>query len=196
MASGFAILHAHSLLGLWGALECYVDDILRFGIEYFPELLSGDAFIKVKVSVSVIVDPDVNPIDVIALELGRQTKADLNQGIGRFECVLKPVNLDGAVPKVVVDAVYEAQQIRNVWAHRGGVADARFVEKCSQLKPVIGERFDLSVADYERLSNGLEAYGLIIINRILKALDRSDRIIKDPKGYEGVLESLFQEPYS
>ncbi len=52
------------------------------------------------------------------------------------------------------------------------------------------------MADYERLSNGLEAYGLIIINRILKALDRSDRIIKDPKGYEGVLESLFQEPYS
>lgn len=134
--AGFPTLHAHSLLGLWGALECLVEDIFRESIKALPELLAGEALSKIKLPVSVLYGSEEERANLLLFELSRNLGADKRLGVGQFEVILDPINLGGAVPHKIKDAVFDAQQTRHIWAHRGGIADATFVER----RPGVGRR--------------------------------------------------------
>ncbi|WP_216911294.1 hypothetical protein [Nocardia noduli] len=186
--AGFPTLHAHSLLGLWGALECFVEDILRGMIASDPSLVGSDIYKGIKIPAAVLLQDDVTRSAVIVEEISRHTSASLAHGVDRFERLLKFVGLEGGVPKQIKDAIYEAQHIRNVWAHRAGVADARFVERCPHLGYAVGHRISLSPDLFLRLMHGMHMYGVVIVNRYLNRADVG-LLTSECHGYEGVLSS-------
>ena len=167
---GFSILHAHSLLGLWGALECFVEDIFKARLLSDPSLLAHSKFAKLKLPVDVFLMSDADRVTAIATEFTRHTNADLGHGVGRFERLLEPVNLAGEVPREIRDAIYEAQQIRNVWAHRAGIADTRFCESCPNFPVSIGEKVAVSKEKFDDFVSSAEEYGFLIIKRLLQGL--------------------------
>lgn len=164
--AGFPNLHAHSLLGLWGAFECFIDDLVVAFIETDPIILQGVPFEKVKLPVSTLTITDTRlRSEAIYSEASRITGADLAIGTTKFERLLKLVGLDGAVPKQISENVFLAQQIRNVWAHRGGKADSKFTERCSSLGFSVGDTVNMDFPFFSPLMHGLHMYSMVIINR-------------------------------
>lgn len=191
--AGFPIVHAHSLLGLWGALECLVEDLFLATLESEPSILAEEPFRKIRLPVSMLLaDSNAERLRAILSEATRASDADLALGVSRFERLLRMVHADGPVPSRVKDSMFQAQQIRNVWAHRGGYADARFVERCPQLGFSIGQRIDLNARRFLRYMHGFHMYGLVIMNRFLVRYGRH-RVEQECVGYEGVLRELHGE---
>lgn len=183
--AGFPTLHAHSLLGLWGALESFVEDVFIAALRSQPRLLLGDAFDKVKLPVSMLAEGhDSLRLRAILTELSRSTSSDLAQGVTRFERLLEPVQLGGMVPSRIKDALYEAQQVRNVWAHRGGVADAWFVERCPHLTYALGSRVNMGEDLFMRLMHATHMYAWVLINRHLDSRGLARIDVACP-GFEG-----------
>lgn len=188
--AGFPIVHAHNLIGLWGALECFIEDLFVASIEVEPSLLAADPFRKVRLPAALLVQPDPRAQAVAVLnEATRAVDADMGVGVGKFERLLKMVGLDGAVPDRIRDAVFEAQQIRNVWAHRGGTADARFVERCPALGYAPGDRVNMGAPQFLHLMHGIHMYGAVVIRRCAV---KAGRVPGAPEciGYEGTLTAV------
>jgi hypothetical protein len=188
--AGFPTLHAHSLLGLCGALECLVEDIVIASIKHDTGLLSSERFSKVKLPVSVMFgDDSVDRFTAIVTEAARATNADVAVGVTKYERLLDLVGLSGPVPRKVRDALYEAQQIRNVWAHRGGTADRRFVDACPHLGFEVGQRVDMSAEMFLPLMHGMHMYGVVLVNRHLDSRTLP-HVSPECVGYEGCLSEL------
>lgn len=187
--SGFPTVHAHALLGLCGALESYVEDVTLAELLANPSHLSGPAFEKIKVPVSILELPVAARNRRILQEASRATSADLASGVTRHERTLKLVDLSGVVPVRIRDAVFLATEIRNVWAHRGGIADERFVDKCPNLGFLLGQKVAVQRPLFGRLMHGLTTYAWVIANRYL---DRRGypRLEADFVGYEGVFSEV------
>lgn len=184
--AGFPTLHAHSLLGLWGAFECFVEDLFVAMLEIDSSHLSGAAFSKVKLPVALLEASGHDRCRAILNEATRATDADLAVGVSKFERLLRMVGLGGEVPNAIKSAVFQSQQIRNVWAHRGGVADERFVDRCPNLGYNVGEKVNMGAARFLPLMHGLHMYGVVIFNRYQATRGR-DPVLVECVGYEGVL---------
>jgi hypothetical protein len=187
--AGFPTLHAHSLLGLCGALECLVEDIFIASIKNDPTLLQSETFSKIKLPVNMMFSDESRKYVAIMTEASRATNADVAVGATRYERMLELVGLGGPTPDRIRDSLYVAQQVRNVWAHRGGVADARFVEACPQFGVGEGQRVEMDGGTFLSLMHGMHMYGMVIVLRHLDALGRP-RVSAECPGYEGVLNQL------
>jgi hypothetical protein len=173
-----------------GAFECFVEDLFTATLEAQPELLTSDAFAKVKLPVAMMVGGEQRDrLQAVLSEVTRASSSDLAQGVSKFERVLAPVGLGGIVPKLIRDAIYEAQQIRNVWAHRGGMADERFVKRCPHLGFDVGETVSLDAPTFLHLMHGLHMYAKVILNRAHDKLGVG-RSPGDCVGYEGCMAEV------
>lgn len=186
--AGFPTLHAHSLLGLWGALECFIEDVFLACIDNEPGLLASESFAKIKLPVATAFATDHAERDAaILLATSQAVGGDLGQGVGRFERLLGTVGFSGSVPEKVATAIYEAQQIRNVWAHRGGLADRRFIDACPHLGFAHGQRVNVDGDLFMRLMHGMHMYGVVVLNRGLLSVGREPIAAACP-GYESSVE--------
>lgn len=184
--AGFPTLHAHSLLGLWGSFECFVEDLFVAMLEDDPSHLSDAAFSKVKLPVALLSGSEHDRYRAILYEASRVTDADLAIGVTKFERLLRMVGLGGEVPDSIKEAVFQSQQIRNVWAHCGGIADARFVARCPNLGFSDGEKVNMRADTFLPLMHGLHMYGVVIFNRYQATRGR-DEVFVECAGYKGVL---------
>ncbi|WP_138842656.1 hypothetical protein [Rhodococcus pyridinivorans] len=183
----FATLHAHSLLGLWGAFECFVEDVFKASIVDNSTLLLEEPFKKMKLPVDVFFTTESEFAEIVLTELGR-TGSEKKIGVTQFEQILKTVHLDGAVPERVKDAVFLAQQIRHVWAHRGGTADSLFVSRFES-RAEIGDKLNIGQDEFWRLARGLLMYSVVIMNRHFKRAGVK-LMSHEQAGYEGVLAEV------
>ncbi|MBS4104178.1 hypothetical protein [Tsukamurella paurometabola] len=183
LSAGFPTLHAHALLGLWGAFERFIEDVFVAMVVDSPEVLEGNWFAKLKLPLRIALSQGEERARAILLEVARTTGADSKSGVNQFENVLDYVGLDGATPKNVSDAVYRAQQIRHVWAHRGGVADAQFVSKCPD-RASVGDKLMIDIAEFLTYMHGLHMYGWVIVNRHLVKIGEP-AVLNECAGYKG-----------
>ncbi len=182
-AAGFPTLHAHALLGLWGAFERLVEDIFVAAIVDAPELLEMGKCANLKLPLKVALSAGEDRANAVLREVVRATGSDLKAGINQFENILEYVSLGGPTPDNVITAVFSAQQIRHVWAHRGGVADAKFVDKCPG-RAAVGDKLLIDIGEFSRLMHGLHMYGWTIMNRHLRNTGYPPAF-KECSGYEG-----------
>lgn len=117
---GYATFHAQSLVGLLGALEAYIEDYFKGTLATNIELLQGTAFDKIKLPASSFGLPINQQIEIILAETIKAQSSNLKNGISKYETLLKVVDRDGIVPRRVQDCLFEAQKVRNVWAHKAG----------------------------------------------------------------------------
>ncbi|SIM00928.1 Uncharacterised protein [Mycobacteroides abscessus subsp. abscessus] len=181
--AGFPTLHAHALLGLWGAFERFIEDVFVAAIVDAPESLEGERFAKLKLPLKVALSSGEERARGILLEISRSTGSDSKTGINQFESTLDYVGLSGVTPPNVKDAVFKAQQVRHVWAHRGGVADAQFVDRCPG-RADIGDKLMMNMGEFGTYMHGLHMYGMLIINRHLANVSEP-LVLSECRGYEG-----------
>jgi hypothetical protein len=181
----FPFLFGHGVIGLWGALESLIEDVFVAWIDQHPEVLAAPAIAKIRIPLAEYEMLDrQDRCRLIVAELQRDLRADLKSGATKFETLLKVINLDGPVDSGVRSALFEAQQLRNVLAHRGGIADRKFVAACPHSKYKIGDVIGIGSEDFGRIIDALIAYGMTVYNRCCR-LDSRDSSAVSWAGSEG-----------
>jgi hypothetical protein len=183
----FPLLHSHTLLGAWGALEGMIEDLAILRIQYCPSILEEPKLAKVKIP---LVDfqkmTDHERLRFLVTELQRDLGLDLKSGATKFEPLLALVGLGGSIDRRVRDALFECQNLRNLFAHRAGIADRRFVASCPHLHYSVGDAVKIGDEVFARNFFGLLTYGAIILNRC-RTIERMKPFDSDFPMFEGVL---------
>lgn len=145
IANDFPLLHAHSLVGLWGAFEACIDGICESWLAHVSPEQVGERLGRLKVPLGEFL---LLPVDDrwhwVVDQLKKEKGSELKKGIGQFESVLDVLGLGGPVNEHVRKTLYVAKSFRNVIAHKGGRADARLLEDCAELPFKPGESIKLS----------------------------------------------------
>jgi hypothetical protein len=128
-----------------------------------PTVLENEDIQRLKLSVAEILADHADRSDRIYREMAARLARD--QGIDRFEGMLRYFDLNASVPKDIKDAVFLAQQIRHVWAHHAGRADTDLLKRASHLGFQLDETVAISVEDTGKYLVGIFMYGVIIANR-------------------------------
>lgn len=166
--SGFITFHALYIVGLWGAFEAFVDDCCRGLISVSPQLLKTDPFKNISISAA---DLDKGA-DAINAEIFRQLRAgkSVREGIddkGKFKILLKAVGIRVDAPDQLSAAVWEAQHVRNLWAHKAGKADEEFLKNCPSLGIPLGDHVAIKQQMAEKYALALTGYVHLVFNRFL-----------------------------
>lgn len=165
-------------MGMWGALEAFVEDFCVACVESFPDSLRSASVSvkKVKIALSDFMElSESDRLRYLVTEIQREKKIGLRSGIAVFEDLLNSIEINGEpqsrlggeVDRRVRDLLYEAQQIRNALAHRGGIADRRLCDACPNLRLIPGQPVFLSLDYIETFDAAARVYVLTIMNRVL-----------------------------
>ena len=125
----FPLLQANALVGLWGALEACIDDLCLLWIQCMDRQSLGQALggARVKIGEYLSLEEDER-WKWILLQLQRSDAASLRTGIGQFESTLKPLGVSPQVDDAVRNTLFRIKSMRNLYAHRAGRADAKFLQ--------------------------------------------------------------------
>lgn len=164
---GFPLLHAHTLVGAWGALESTILDFMVAWLLVNPAVLQRPDFKKVKIPLADFEALDREErmryvVDTVERDAGTQFKA----GVTRFEGLLALIGLSGPVDDDTRKHLHEAFQLRNVIVHRAAIADRRFVEACPQLGYKVGEKVVISHEAWLKYRNAIYRYATAVIRRV------------------------------
>jgi hypothetical protein len=91
-------------------------------------------------------------------------------------------------------ALYEAQQVRNTLAHRGGVADRRLTDACPWLKLSPGKSFTITHRRFEYYQQAIRLYVINVLNRFLRE-DGKPPITHDLKPLTDFADELQEGGY-
>ena len=98
--SGFPLLHAHTSVGLWGAFESTVEDLIVDILVNEPDLLSGEAFSKVRIPIAEFEKLDKEErMRFLLAEIAKSIPK--KNGVDKYEVLLETIGLDGEIPSEV-----------------------------------------------------------------------------------------------
>jgi hypothetical protein len=162
----FPFLNSHSLMGICGAMEGMVEDLAVSWIQHNPSVLDEPKLAKIRLPLIEFQRmSDQDRLRFLVTELQRDLGLELKNGATKFESLLTVLGLGGSVDRKVRDTIFEAQNLRNIFAHRGGVADRKLVANCPQLQYNVGDIVKIDTENFVRIFFGLFTYGAVILNR-------------------------------
>lgn len=187
----FELVNALSLLAAWGSFEAFIEDVCKAMLLMDRKLLESKPFETLKLPAAVLVSDPYEQTDLVFSEVTKKLNSDLKIGAGKFECLLELVGLDGNgdVSDELKDAIFYAQQTPNVWAHRSGKADKRFVERCPNMGLAVGDVVKIGTEQNNVYLYALMIYGVLVVNRFL------DKHNINPVPFPGNENSPFADPY-
>jgi hypothetical protein len=101
--TGFPLLHAHALVGMWAALEAAIEDMLVGILLNEPEVLKKEAFTKVRVPLAEFETKDKEErMRFLIAELDRNLSR--RNGVDTFESLLNYFDLSGVVLPTNLDS--------------------------------------------------------------------------------------------
>jgi hypothetical protein len=164
---GFPLLHAHAVVGVWGAFESALEDALVGMLMNEPDLLQKDAFAKFRIPLAQFESLEKEErIRLLVEELERGHGLARKQGIAGFESLLDCVNLSGAVEPEVTRTLWELSNVRNVLIHRASVADRRLVQNCPWMGLKVGDKVVISHTALRTYHDALTEYLTVILRRL------------------------------
>jgi hypothetical protein len=162
----FPLLRAHTLMGIWGALEVLVEDVIVAWLLHEPAPLTGEEVGKIRIPLAEFqAFEEEQRIRLLVSEVARTRRADLKVGLSRFETLPSIVDLGGEVDEKIQKDLYELNQVRNVIAHRGGVVDRRLLKACPWLHFQLGDSIKITALDYGRYSAAIGSYVQAVAHR-------------------------------
>ena len=166
IAEGFPLLHAQALVTLWTALEEFIRTFLARSLENKPELLDQPPLADLRVSVGEFQRVSGYDRYLYLVELlDRSLNAPMKKGVNRFEALLEPFGLSGALNEQHKRDLYELQQVRNLLVHRQGIVDRRFREGCPWLNVKEGDLFRISHQGFTRYVDAAFHYAEVLWSR-------------------------------
>ncbi len=173
---GYPLLHAHSLVGLWATFEATVEDLLVVFLMNDPNILQQDEFAKIRIPLRdfELLEKEER-IRFLLAEFERNQSLSRKHGADRFEVLLEPFGLSGALEAGIKKDIREMHHIRNVLVHRGGKADRRIIEGCPWLGFSLGQGITVTPEAMSRYEQSLMKYAIEIICRCRRKLGYSFR---------------------
>jgi hypothetical protein len=164
VAKDFPLLNGLALVGTWGALEAFIEDLAAGWIGRYPEILEEDSFARIKIPFVRFnaLDDDERRTFLVREISG----ANRQSGISGFEDLLGKIGLGGKVEDEIRKDIFEMHQIRNLIVHRASVADRKFVEDCPWLNCRIGEDIAVTSARLRDFQVSVIRYLRIIQERM------------------------------
>jgi hypothetical protein len=154
------------LVGVWGVFESAIDEFVVSWIAARPDDVTLPPDIEIKLPPEAVLSPDLRKrAELLFQSLRKRRGLPYGRGVGRFGDALRVVGLDGPVPPGVADAVYEMQQVRNLYAHRGGRVDERFVASLPHLPLAVGDAVPISPVMAYEYYGCLASYATVIVLR-------------------------------
>jgi hypothetical protein len=170
-ATGFPILHSHSIVGIWGILEVFCEDFAVMWLENVPEAWEIPQVTKLKIPLSHYhrLSESERPRFTVS-ELSRSTSSDLRRGVGKLKSLLEVFSLAPTVGQNVNRALHELCQVRNVIVHCGGIADKTLIDECPWLGLEVGEPIDFYHPVYGWYFSAAMRYSERVLNQAFIAL--------------------------
>ena len=164
--SDFNIIHSQAVVTVWGALEDVVKTLVARWLINLPQtrLEPPWATFRVRVGEYEQLDEEAKAHYLVSL-IEQNTAAQLKQGVARFECLLDAIGLSGPLDDRIRDSIFEMQQVRNVIAHRRGIADGRFCRSCPHFQLASSQRLMVSHKMWHSYAEATHSYVLEIIYR-------------------------------
>ncbi|MDP2182093.1 MAG: hypothetical protein Q8K99_05945 [Actinomycetota bacterium] len=158
--SDYRLTRGHAVITLWAALETWRDDlVVTWLLRVQPELLGEET------------DVEPDDLETAARVRLRNWNRELRaNGVEVFEHIFAKVGLDGNVPDETAEALLEMRQIRHVYAHGGGRADATFLERCPCFEVAPGELVPVSDSQFTRYVRASRAYTDLVMCRAIASL--------------------------
>lgn len=165
--NGFPLLHEQATVALWSSLEALVRSFSASWLANRPGAWQTEAIKKLRVNLGDY--EALEPLDrclwVVDL-LDKEAKGPFQKGVGRFESLLHPFQLDGAVEVECRKTLLELSEVRHAIVHRSGHADRKLIEACPWLSLKPGERIKVSNEMWLRYDDAVTQYVVEIIRRV------------------------------
>lgn len=155
------LLYATTLIGIWGALDAFVADVVKLSLKHRPALLEQSPMAKITLPVNIA----LGNRDAIYDQIYSSISPPGHSGIGRFEAVLKLVGLTEGLTAETRRNLQAAYKVRNIWAHNGGYADDQFLIQCPLKNIKKGDRVDLTSKDFTLYAGAILDYISVIVER-------------------------------
>jgi hypothetical protein len=163
----FPLLHAHTVVGLWGAAEASIEDLLVGLLMNEPEHLRNEAFAKIRIPLASFETLEKEErMRLLVAEIKRSQPVQNRNGTDAFETLLKCSTLDGEIDPGIKRDIWEMNHIRNVIVHRASHADRRLVDSCPWLFLKPGERVSVSHLMRQNYYLSLCKYFLLLMYRL------------------------------
>lgn len=169
-------MYSQALIMMYSNLEFFIKKlaILYFAdneISHIPEIQ------KVKIAFSEYMKRDENErLEYLFTEYEKSFQGRMNNGVERFEMLLKPLGLAGPVEAEVAKSILELGLLRNVLAHKAGVVDRQFIDRCLERKlPTdyqIGDTLKISQTQFKMYYAAILSYSNAIVIRMNKIMGR------------------------
>jgi len=193
-SKGFPLHNGLTTIGMWAALEAYLDDLIADCIFWRPDFLEVRALNSIKGSLYEFAGLRLSEQSRHLVErlLSEQTK---KVAAARYEEVMIKLGIGGSVPdKNLLRILNEFYAVRNLFAHRGGHVDKRFREACPQFDVELGDEFLLSQGMVLAYMAAASKYASIVAKRVLDRLGATnDRVEAMLKGSTAVAKDLEQQ---
>jgi len=190
MSKGFPVLHMHAIVALWTGTETLTRDLFKVWIKFNPALLGRPPLNKIKISAFHFQNlSEDERMDLIVHEMDQYVGPEHRQPIDKYEAILKLFGFKSSLAKSIRRDLLELYHVRNVFVHRRGVVDYRFVDLCPWVKKRPGEVLQMTHKSYVRYMHACNYYFVHILNLILKHHGRHQ--IPYPKG---IVEGTGSKP--
>ena len=166
VSDGFSTVHCHSLVGLWCVVETAIEDSVLLILEKSPsaEALLVNAGYRIKQSPI----PSLQPYQVRRIYSTLENQSRENRGVGEaWVHLMSALGIDIAIDQPSLDAIGEANELRNCILHRGGVIDDRPAQKAPQLKIYLGQKIKISEQMYSNYYQALGAFSTAMLTAVL-----------------------------
>ena len=159
--SEYAVLNAHSLVAIWGAVETCIEDTV---VKILINSPTHDFLLVVGVKSSIPVHEEDNAHDVYRkIERKLWIKGDV---VGSYERILSIFGLSAAVSSATAGILAEANAVRNCLVHRGGVIDEKAAQEAPILVPMVGSRFEVNKVNYLRYHEAVSEWVVALMKSI------------------------------
>lgn len=168
---GYPILHAHSVVALWSALEVLSEDLSACWLSNKPGCWQHPSISRLRIGLgeyeAMLRDERIR---FVIRELSRSLSIDLKTGIGRLEPLLEVFDLAPVVGPNLRRALHELSQVRNVVVHAGGRADRKLLTDCPWLPWRLGELVVIEHELYGWYYRAADRYAERVFHQVLRAL--------------------------
>jgi hypothetical protein len=171
VASDFPLLHAHALVGLWGAFEAWTEDTLEAWLVAGQDVIDWSQLAQ-RIGTDTVPVPLSSAASLNLPAVARSVRILIQQsnrgaaGLAVAQGVFKPLNLNVQVDDEMRRNIHQFEAIRHVYAHRAGIADDTFVSSCPDIDAAVGERVLVGHQQFGRYAASLRDYVLRVANRI------------------------------
>jgi hypothetical protein len=141
LPAGFPYLLSLAAIRMWSLMESAFDQLIVYVLRVCPQTRQMTIIQKLKGPLVpfACLSPD-EQAEFLLTQLKDEVRANFLPGTGRFEAMLKAIGLGGPVHGEVRRALLELSEVRHVFVHRRGEADAKLLERCPWLPFKVGDQ--------------------------------------------------------